>query len=161
MTISNLINLELLDMEIMTPKIFSEIKVMTNLSNLTATLDPKFFENDNNKDILTSLPKLKRLACINKTHSKIFWNQLPQLTALEYLSLWKVDREERLLLLTGLTNLTQLLLNRSSAISGVYLTLLTSLQDIYFISKRARILYEKDPTLNQKLPYLWNKNFRS
>ena len=157
-TFSKLTNLESLTIGKHSQTVFNELQLLTRLTCLVADVSPEVFQN--NPTVLNGLP-LKEFSLARPLEDERLWHLVTNLTNLEFLDVWRVRSEEIIESLSVLTNLTSLTMSRSHQVAGIHLTKLTSLQELRFISKQARKIYEKSGILSEKLTRLIVKIFRS
>jgi hypothetical protein len=158
-TLGNLPNLEELILKcVPSQTMYDDFSRLTRLTSLTITLPHKVMNN--NPTALHKLP-LRELVFNKQIISPHVWDLLSRLTDLEALDVWRIPSESAVESFSVLTNLTRLHALRTRVI-GIHLTKLTSLQNLFFISKPARKFYEKKlDYLLAKLTRLQEKRFRT
>ncbi len=160
LTFSNLTNLEALLLGCCTSQtLYEGLSYLTHLTCIDINLSAEEFRQ--NPYVLSHMTQLRKLAFSKQVSSDRLWDWVTCLTNLEHLDVWRVDSEDIIESFSVLTNLKVLNMRRSHKVKGIHLTKLTTLQTLYFISKPARKLYEKNHLLIEKLTRLASKDFRS
>lgn len=157
-----LTNLERLALHSVSAEFLNDIlPFASKLTYLEAKLTSEHF--DKNPTCLATMTNLRVLMLDAALDDFYFWQDLPKLTNLHALAVWKVDSEEKLISLSTLTNLTTLNILRSKSLPGDELTRLTSLQTLTFVSKVAKATIGKPKAYKKfsaKMPRLYQCSFK-